>query len=259
VDHFYLYDTTASERSRVRLAPYMQRGLVTHTLWRAQSQHAAYSHALRTHGLNMHWLCFIDVDEFLVPEHPLPPQLRVSDVMRMFAPDVVGGMEIPRYQFGSSGHVRAARDVLDSFTTRAALPDNHKSCANPLFTRTRVFSVHHPEYTRLALILNHNSQWLSRPNRTVRTPAHNEAMLRLNHYAVKVCVCVCVYVCVCVCVCVHSHHFSLEIPLSSPTTKPYSDASHGATLSTHFIQIQVHCEDLREMRLVPKVLLAHSP
>ena len=70
VEHFYLFDHNNVDNSREILKPYIDRGLVTCTLWKDPYVHSI--NQARNQGLLMakgqsRWLANIDTDEFLVP------------------------------------------------------------------------------------------------------------------------------------------------------------------------------------------------
>lgn len=69
VEHFYLYDNGSTDDGLRRLAPYITRGLVTlidwPMVWTDRAQHRAYDDCVTKVKDRVHWLAFIDIDEFL--------------------------------------------------------------------------------------------------------------------------------------------------------------------------------------------------
>jgi hypothetical protein len=69
VEHFYLYDNGSTDDGLQRLAPYITRGLVTlidwPIAWADGAQLRAYDHCVVQVKDRVHWLAFIDIDEFL--------------------------------------------------------------------------------------------------------------------------------------------------------------------------------------------------
>ena len=69
VEHFYLYDNGSTDDGLRRLSPYITRGLVTLIDWPVAfsegAQPRAYSHCVAQVKDRVHWLAFIDIDEFL--------------------------------------------------------------------------------------------------------------------------------------------------------------------------------------------------
>src|SRR3990170_1424297 len=70
VDHFFLYDNGSSDALHEVLRPYADHGIVTTVYFPMRGlQRDANNHALRFFGATTEWLAFVDIDEFLVPEH----------------------------------------------------------------------------------------------------------------------------------------------------------------------------------------------
>ncbi len=69
VEHFYLYDNGSTDDGLRRLAPYITRGLVTlidwPIAWTDRAQYRAYNDCVTKVKDRVHWLAFIDIDEFL--------------------------------------------------------------------------------------------------------------------------------------------------------------------------------------------------
>lgn len=83
-------------------------------------QRSHFSHA-HTVARETDWLCFIDVDEFIVPEHEKPEGLREFLSSR---PERVGAIAVNWATFGAAGRELPGEEgVLRRFTSRSALSE----------------------------------------------------------------------------------------------------------------------------------------
>ncbi len=118
VEHFFLYDNGSEDGPAEVLAPFIERGWVTHIPWQIPfHEHAArraYTDALGRARGRFRWLAAIDLDEFLfAPEH---------DTLLAVLPEFEQhpGIVVRWQVYGSSGHVRASdAPVIQRFTRRA--------------------------------------------------------------------------------------------------------------------------------------------
>ncbi len=70
VDHFYLYNNFSQDNYKEILAPYIETGKVTLIDWPIpQGQMAAYADCTEKFGAETNWIGFIDLDEYVVPNH----------------------------------------------------------------------------------------------------------------------------------------------------------------------------------------------
>lgn len=70
VDHFYLYNNFSKDDYQEVLAPYVEQGLVTLIDWPVpQGQMKAYADCVERFGSETNWIGFIDLDEYVVPNH----------------------------------------------------------------------------------------------------------------------------------------------------------------------------------------------
>lgn len=68
IEHFYLYNNNSEDDYQFVLKPYMEIGLVTLIQWpKNHAQMECYNDGIRRFKNESHWLCFIDIDEFIVP------------------------------------------------------------------------------------------------------------------------------------------------------------------------------------------------
>ncbi|MCR5438558.1 MAG: glycosyltransferase family 92 protein [Selenomonas sp.] len=70
VDHFYLYNNFSQDNYREILGPYIEQGMVTLIDWPVpQGQMKAYADCVERFGCETNWIGFIDLDEYVVPNH----------------------------------------------------------------------------------------------------------------------------------------------------------------------------------------------
>ena len=73
VDHFFLYDNGSTDDLHEVLKPYADHGIVTTVYFPMRGlQRDANNHVVRFFGATTEWLAYVDIDEFLVPEHDEP-------------------------------------------------------------------------------------------------------------------------------------------------------------------------------------------
>jgi glycosyl transferase family 92 len=186
VEHFYLYDQNGDQEASDLLHPYEKAGLVTRHPWthldatqydgptrfyQRNKNHMAFAHCARTYRDRFHWVMKIDIDEFL---YPLQGENSVLPYLRQFDAGRVKGLQLPRINFGDSGHLSQPEGlVVESYTHREAIPSNHKDMANGAFLSGNrfCFSSHWWRY-----------RWL-RWGRLVRRA--RVTGLRVNHYYTK--------------------------------------------------------------------------
>lgn len=122
VEHFYLYNNASTDDYNTVLLPYCHAGLVTIINWPyiATSnwdsiQQDAYNHALASVQDQVHWLAFIDLDEFIMPlEHST-----LLDLLSEY--QEFGGLCIQWRLFGTS-HIRRiapTKLIVESLILRA--------------------------------------------------------------------------------------------------------------------------------------------
>ncbi len=185
VEHFYLYDNDGEAEAKELLQPYVDAGVVTRHPWtqldgtrhdratpfgQRNKNHMAFAHAAQHYRSDAQWIMKIDVDEFLVPVggDSLRPAILALDRRRW------KGVRIPRWNFGSNGHVEPpAGLVTAAYTRREAEPSNHKDLANGdhLSDNRRANSAHWWHY-----------RWW-RGGRLM--PASRVTGLRIHHYYTK--------------------------------------------------------------------------
>ncbi len=142
VDHFYLYDNNSIDKEGVSrvLAPYIQKGIVTHIPWDypyvygdqknswRYTQRAQMQHCLLKYGHLTNWLLFVDVDEYVFPvdhaEKSILPLLKSYEKH-----NDVAAISLKCMLFGNSGYAQVpAGRVIANFTRRAksVIPDGRE-------------------------------------------------------------------------------------------------------------------------------------
>lgn len=133
IGHFYLYDNEddRTESSRI-LRPYVERGLVDVVPWPGRFQQlSAYQDALKYRSDETLWMTFLDLDEFIVPNHVVS----IPEFLEEFESEK--GLAIHWNIFGSSGYIETPTDQINHFLHRAVTghPANRhvKSIVKPKF------------------------------------------------------------------------------------------------------------------------------
>jgi len=68
VSHFYLYNNFSEDNYKEVLKPYVDKGLVTLIEWPVkQGQIASYKDCIEKYSKDNHWIAFIDLDEYIIP------------------------------------------------------------------------------------------------------------------------------------------------------------------------------------------------
>jgi hypothetical protein len=111
VDKFYIYDNDSTDNTAEILAPYIAEGLVDYRFWPGQRQQIpAYDHCIAQHRLDMRWLAFVDIDEFMVPRQGT----RLVDFLQRMEPHPV--VEVNWLVYGSGGEkIERAGGVMERF------------------------------------------------------------------------------------------------------------------------------------------------
>jgi hypothetical protein len=110
VDHFFLYDNGSTDGLHEVLKPYADHGIVTTVYFPMRGlQRDANNHVVRFFGDTTEWIAYVDIDEFLVPEHDEP----ISEVMARYpnAEQVL----VSRKEFCYSGN----RSPVDGLVTES--------------------------------------------------------------------------------------------------------------------------------------------
>jgi len=185
VDHFYLYDNDGGEDARALLSPYEEAGVVTRHDWThldgtrhdrptrfggRDKNHMAFAHAAKHYRKACRWMLKIDIDEFLVPLEgdSIPP------LLEPFAAAGVKGIQVPRVNFGHSGHrTRPPGLLIESYLEREAEISDHKDIA-------------HAPYLSDNDRMNSAHRWGYRIGTRARLVRHRDVGdIRIHHYYTK--------------------------------------------------------------------------
>ena len=128
VSRFYLYNNFSADGYREVLAPYIHEGLVELIDWPVDvGQVSAYQHCIKTRAKEVHWIAFIDIDEFLFA----PDGSTIGTVMKRFRN--LPAVHVWQAFFGSDGHKhRPQMPVPIAYRHRAPLSQTTvKTIVNP--------------------------------------------------------------------------------------------------------------------------------
>ena len=121
VEHFYLIDDKSTDRSRMVLDPYVQKGLVSLYDPPYQSQQYRQAAGFKNTMINILskneslWIALLDVDEYLYS----PAEFDLKAVLRKH--EDLSSIGISWMWFGSSGLIQQPASIVQSFVNRANL------------------------------------------------------------------------------------------------------------------------------------------
>lgn len=180
VEKFYIYDNDSTDNTATVLSKWVSEGVVEYIPWPGKKmQLPAYDDCIERHRLDVRWLAFIDLDEFIVP----CDGGTVVDFLRTM--EDFTALEVNWLIYGSGGE-REKREgkVMERFKRHSRddyfLNRHVKSIVDP---RRVACMVGCHEAARLS---GHSVDTLGRVN--TRSFNHREpayGALRVNHYAVK--------------------------------------------------------------------------
>lgn len=180
VEKFYIYDNESADDTRLVLEPYIAEGLVEYRFWPGtQQQLPAYDDCIERHRLDVRWLAFLDLDEFVV----LSTDRGISDFLRPLERYPV--VEVNWLVYGSGGaREKRPGGVMERFK-RHSLPEHTlnrhvKSFVDP---RRVACMVGCHEAARLSGCSVNSNGNRNRRSFNDRPAVHDTA--RINHYAVK--------------------------------------------------------------------------
>ncbi len=182
VEKFYIYDNDSTDNTADVLAPYIAEGLVEYTFVPGQRQQIpVYDDCIARHRLEMRWLIFLDLDEFIVTSGGV----RLLDFLRRMEPYPV--VEVNWLVYGSGGEkVRRPGGVMERFKHHSRLDhetNRHvKSFIDP--RRVGCMTGCH-EAARLALTGSPVDVRGGKISRNWRRREPLSGDVRINHYAVK--------------------------------------------------------------------------
>lgn len=180
VEKFYIYDNESTDDTRLILEPYVAEGVVEYNYWPGRRQQlTVYDDCIERHRLDVRWLAFIDLDEFLVP-------VRDGSVVEFLrGMEGFASVEVNWLVYGSGG-ARERRDggVMERFRAHS-LPEHRlnrhvKSIVDP--RRVACMTGCH-EAARMRGRSATPDGMPVRASFNHRGPQHD--VIRVNHYAVK--------------------------------------------------------------------------
>jgi len=180
VEKFYFYDNESSDNTKEILAPYIESGLVEYVFWTGRRQQfAIYEDCLEKHRLDAHWIAFIDLDEFIVPQK----DKTISEFLSRF--EKFSAVEINWLIYGSGGaKKKEAGGVMERFKCHSnpnhALNRYIKTIVNP--RRVVIMISAHKAATIFGRTADSHGKTI-RKNYKYRSPKQD--VIRINHYIVK--------------------------------------------------------------------------
>lgn len=205
VTKFFIYDNESTDSTKELLQPYIESGLVEHTLYdgsnliKWEGQINCFNLALDEHKFAAEYIAVIDADEYIYPRTGMNIPQTVKSIVSRAVPNC-SGLSANWRNFGSSGHKNKdlSQGLLARFVRRAS-DDSHihgnlvvKTISNPRrvdFCR----SPHYPVFFNNCCAVNERLQpmmnaplSLSPINIGAHENLHDTAeLIRVNHYPIK--------------------------------------------------------------------------
>ncbi|MDR1826385.1 MAG: glycosyltransferase family 92 protein [Rickettsiales bacterium] len=176
VEYFYLYDNDSTDNVEEILAPYIEKGLAEYAKWPGRGmQKPAYLDAARRAVGKTSWLCFIDLDEFVVASKGA-----VADFLRTLPADAVQ-LSIGWANYGSNSRVEKPNGlVIENYRMRAKKTVSLKSIVRPMFIADDCgYSVH------VQKVIGKTVDENGRAILPFRDYVLSIERIRVNHYSVK--------------------------------------------------------------------------
>ncbi len=183
VDHFFLYDNGSTDDLHEVLKPYADHGIVTTVYFPMRGlQRDANNHVVRFFGATTEWLAYVDIDEFLVPEHDEP----ISTILARFgdAEQVL----VSRKEFCYGGHRTPPGGLVTEAYQEVSVDvprvGTSAILAKPIIRATGVARVGiHNATTVHGRTVNTAGQSTSEEATVIEDPTY--ANLQMNHYYTK--------------------------------------------------------------------------
>ncbi len=176
VDHFFIYD---NQSLRPLKHDFKNHKNVTVIDWddNKKSSHCrAFDNCLIHHGHKSQWIGFIDTDEFLV----IKKHNNIKKFLKGF--EQFAALGVNWKCFGSSGHIKKQRSIIESYTIAKNVGDNKhiKSIVQPKWTIGTNKNPHAFKYSDNKFCVNENKERITGP---WHTPSHK--LIQLNHYVTR--------------------------------------------------------------------------
>ncbi|MCM1141994.1 MAG: glycosyltransferase family 92 protein [Muribaculum sp.] len=111
VEHFYLYNNNSTDNYKEILQPYVDKGIVTLTEWpEPHGQLSAYADCYQRRKDEVHWLGYIDADEFV----NLQRDNSLQSMLRRYRN--YSALQLQWRHFGTSGLIEDSGLVIEDFT-----------------------------------------------------------------------------------------------------------------------------------------------
>jgi hypothetical protein len=183
VDHFFLYDNGSTDELHEVLKPYADHGIVTTVYFPMRGlQRDANNHVVRFFGDTAEWIAYVDIDEFLVPEHDEP----IGAVMARF-PDAEQVL-VSRKEFCYSGQrtpvAGLVTETYREYSEHVPRMGTSEILAKPIVRPRGVARVGiHNAYTVHGRTVNTAGQPTAEEATVIEDPSY--ANLQMNHYFTK--------------------------------------------------------------------------
>ncbi len=199
VERFFLYNDRSTDGYGSVLAPWIASGIVELQDWHEQNQVAAYNDCLARHGVDVTWIAFLDLDEFLYSPTGKP----VPEILERY--ENAAAIFVYWSLFGSGGlTAMPSAPVLSSYLRCQALekaihddfdhgmpgtPDHITAWSRDGKSVVRaawvdVMNNHQPSRISAGRVVDENGRDMpkaARERRTSRQP-FTYSLLRINHY-----------------------------------------------------------------------------
>jgi len=173
-EHFYIYDNDSTDNTYSILERYKEAGIVTlEKLPGSAQQFPMIEKALKDHGHKTRWMAFIDCDEFLHAESPLPQFLKEFESYSALA--------VHWFLYGSKQQVSKYDLVINKFSFRGPVNKHVKSIVQPSKTISRGKDSH-TFYLKTPAV---NENKIELPKNYAIKSHPSAARIRINHYHVK--------------------------------------------------------------------------
>jgi hypothetical protein len=180
VDHFFLYDNGSTDDLHEVLKPYADHGIVTTVYFPMRGlQRDANNHVVRFLGSTTEWLAYVDIDEFLVPEH----DESIGTVLRRF-PDAEQVL-VSRKEFCFSGQRTPPEGLVTEsyreYSQNVPRMGTSEILAKPIIRPAKAVRVGvHNATTVHGRTVNTAGQPTSEEATAIEDPSY--ANLQMNHY-----------------------------------------------------------------------------
>lgn len=194
IEYFYLYSNDPDMSKYPYLEKYKNH--VTIIPWidvktdeTSTIQRKAYEHCIENFNNKYDYIMMLDIDEFLYPIHN-DKSLKVIDIIKSYDIKTTKALKIPRFNFGSNGHVsRPTGKVAENYTKREKICSTYKTIANSSFldTTSKFYGVHDfPFLDKPGTVYNSyfSYEYTGWPYGCIEGDI-NEVPLVINHYYTK--------------------------------------------------------------------------